>query len=243
MMIGLHLNFAFFFARVFREIYSHVDRKSQRLPWKFQGDLEQLKLTDPQVAHLELSSTDSEPTSFPQPLSSFDPLHIVLYVSIPYFDVGYMLASASISCDRELKLDFCVCVRDDVMMYGHVSGVRLAAASQSASIPNSNHDMSSPPPYIYRSFDLVGILTSDVNFDSAELLQRLPKGCSTIKDRFLVMSYISPIFFNRISSIFNADFEHDYSNILFICNATSEVQMMQSVHQEFENLKQNCLIQ
>ena len=235
--------FCFFFARVFREIYSHVDGKSQRLPRKFQGNLEQLKHIDPQVAQSELSSTDSEPISFPQPLSSFDPLHIVLYVSIPYFDVGYVLASASISCDGELKLDFCVCVRDDIMMYGHVSGVQLAVTSQSPSIPDTNRDMSSPPPYNYCSFDLVGILTSDVNYDSAELLQRLPKGCSAIKDRFLVMSYISPIFFNqRISSIFNAN-QYDCSNILFVCNATSEVQMMQSVHQEFENLQQNCLIQ
>ena len=238
--------FCSFFARVFREIYSHVDKKSERLPQKFEGDLEQLKRIDPQVAHSELLSTDFEPTSL-QPLSSFDPLHIVLYVSIPYFDVGYVLACASITYDGEVKFNFCICVRDDVMMYGHVSGIRLTAASQNSAaashIPSTNP--SSPPPYMYCSLDLVGLLTSDMGYDSEELLQRLPKGCATIKDRFLVMSYISPLFFTRYrySSIFTADVECDCSNILFVCNATSEVQMMQSVHQELEIFKQNCLIQ
>ena len=124
-------------------------------------------------------------------------------------------------------------------MYGHVSGARLPSASQSASTP---HTGMSTMPHIYLSIDLVGMLTSSTDFDSAQLLQSLSKVCSAIKDHFLVMSYISPIFFHRISSIFDADAEYDCSNLLFVSNATSEVQM-ESVHQEFENLKQNCLIQ
>ena len=230
--------FCYFFARIFREIRSHVDRNSQKLPRKWQGDLEQLKNVDPQVFYSELSSID--PTSIPQPLSSFDPVHIVLYVSLPYFDVGYVLASLSVSCNRELKFDICICVRDDVMMYVHVSGVRIVAKSQSATMHEAS--VSSPPPYIYRSFDIVGLITSDMNCDSTELLQRLPKGCSIIKDRFLVMSYFSPIFLPGVSSIFNADVDFDYSNILVVFNSTSEEQM-QSVHQEFETFKQNCLVQ
>ena len=58
-----------------------------------------------------------------------------------------------------------------------------------------------------------------------------------------MMSYISPILDHRLSPIFNSDAEYDYSNILFVGNATSEVQMMQSVPEEFETLLQNCQIQ
>ena len=146
-----------------------------------------------------------------------------MYISLPYFDVGYVLASLSIACDSELKCEFYVCVRDDVMMYGHLSGVRLP---QYSSTPLTGLSIL---PHIYRSIDLISILTSTTDFDSAQLLQSLPKVYSTIKDRFLVMSYLSPKLDHRLSPIFNSasDAEYDYSNILFVGNATSEVQMMQ----------------
>ena len=221
--------FCSFFAQVFREIYSHVDGQSQRLPQKWQGDIKQLERVDPQVAISELSNI--EPSSLPQPLSPLDPVHIVLYVSLPYFDLGYMLASVSVSCDSELKLEFCLCARDDVMMYGRMSGARLPSASQNASTPLTG---TLTLPHVYRSVDLVSMLSSSADFNSVSQV------CSAIKDRFLVMTYISPIFFHKISSIFDTGAECDSSNILFVCNATSEVQMPQSVHKD---LSQNCLIQ
>ena len=227
--------FCSFFAKFFGQIRSHVDSQSQRLPQKWQGDPERFKHTDPQLALSEITNT--EPNSVPQPLSPLDPLHIVVYISLPYFDVGYVLASLSIACDSELKCEFYVCVRDDVMMYGHLSGVRLP---QYSSTPLAGLSIL---PHIYRSIDLISILTSTTDFDSAQLLQSLPKVYSTIKDRFLVMSYLSPILDHRLSPIFNSDAEYDYSNILFVGNATSEVQMMQSVSEEFETLLQNCQIQ
>ena len=95
---------------------------------------------------------------------------------------------------------------------------------------------------MYCSVDLVSMLGSSTDFDVKQLLQSLPKVCSTIKDRFLVMSYISPTPFQGLISVLNSDAEYDCSNILFVGNATSEVQMMQSV-QEFEAFQQNCVTQ
>ena len=95
---------------------------------------------------------------------------------------------------------------------------------------------------MYLPFDLVEMITSSPNYDSVQLLQSLPKGCSTTKDHFLVVTYRSPLFFHRIATLFDVDSEIDYSNILLMGNATGEVQM-NSADKEFENLKQNCLIQ
>ena len=95
--------FCSFFAQFFRRIRSHVDSQSQRLPQKWQGDLECLKHTDPQVAISEV--TNIEPNSVPQPLSLLDPLHIVMYISLPYFDVGYVLGSVSVARDGEIKIE------------------------------------------------------------------------------------------------------------------------------------------
>ena len=58
-----------------------------------------------------------------------------------------------------------------------------------------------------------------------------------------MMSYISPTLFQGLISVFSSDAEYDCSNILLVGNATSEVQMMQSVHQEFEAFQQNCVTQ
>jgi hypothetical protein len=228
--------FCSFFAQLFGRIRSYVDSRSQKLPQKWQGDLEQLKNTDPQITLSDVSNIDS----IPQPLSPLDPVHVVLYISLPYIDVGYVLASVSVARDSEIKFEICLCVRDDVMMYCHVSGPRLASTSQRASTPLTGLSIL---PHIYRSVDLVSMLTSSTDFDHEQLLQNLPKVYSTIKDRFLVMSYISPIFFHTVSSIFNDDPEYDYSNIFFVGNATSEVQMMQSVPEEFKTLEQNCQVQ
>ena len=165
----------------------------------------------------------------------------MVYISLPYFDVGYVLASASVARDGEIKFEICLCVRDDVMIYCHVSGARPLSASQHVSTPLTPELAIIPHDYI--SCDLLSMLVLSTNFDSEQLLQSLPKVCSTIKDRFLVMSYVSPILFYRVSPIFNSDAEYDYSNMLFVGNATSEVQMMQSIPEEFETLQQNCLIQ
>ena len=147
----------------------------------------------------------------------------------------------SVASDGELKFEICLCVRDDVMMYGHASGARHPSASQHASTSLTGPTIM---PHIYHSVDLVDMLTSSANFDSAQLWKRLPKVYSTIKDRFCVMSYVSPILlsFHKVSSLFDSGHEYDLSNILVVVNATSEVQM-ESVHQEFEDFKHNCLIQ
>ena len=51
----------------------------------------------------------------------------MIYISLPYFDVGYVLASVSVACDGEIKIEIYLCVRDDVMMYRY--GHRLPSAS------------------------------------------------------------------------------------------------------------------
>ena len=166
-----------------------MDSQSQRLPQKWQGDLNYLKCIDPQ---------NTEPNSVPQPLSQLDPVHIVVHSSLPYFDVGYVLASMSVACDSELKFEICLCVRDDVMVYGHLSGARRPSATQYAStLPAGLSNM-------YCSVDLASILASS-NFDSAQLLQNLPKVCSIIKDHVLVMSYISPVLCQGLISVLNSD--------------------------------------
>ena len=161
--------FCSFFAQFFRRIRSHVDSQSQRLPQKWQGDLECLKHTDPQVAISEV--TNIEPNSVPQPLSSLDPVHVVMYISLPYFDVGYVLASVSVARDGEIKFEICLCVRDDVMMYGHASGARLPSASQHTSTPPTGLSN------MYCSVDLLSMLASSTDFDSAQLLQSLSPRC------------------------------------------------------------------
>ena len=238
--------FCYFLSDVFRRIRFHVDCQSQKLPKKWQGDIKSLE-SNPEGMYSEFAPID--PNDVPIALSSFDLIHIVLYCPLPYFDVGYVLASVSISRDGELKFDFCACVRDDVMMYGHVSGVQLPSVSappQASSISSSE----TPPPHLYFSYDLLSELTSDIaaNPESNDYLKSLPQWCSAIKDRFLLMTYVSHLcvlikhYRNMFRGDLAVDFDPRLSNILIAGNATSEVQM-KSVEQEFENFKEQCKLQ
>ena len=224
--------FCCFFAQVFKHIQLQVDKQSQRHPKKWQGDMQRVK-DSPKAVFSELSSI--EPTSIPQALSPFDLFHIVLYCPLPFFDMGYVLASMSVSCDRELKFDSCACIRDDIMMYGHLSGVQIPSASPA----KYTDTCKTPPPhdYVHVPFEIFREFFSDIS------IADLPRWCSTVRDGFLLMTYISPQYFYEFSDMFDDENpEFDLSNIFFVGNVTDEAQT-ESVEQEFDNLAEHCKTQ
>ena len=240
-------DFCSFFAHVLKEIQDHVDEKSTKGPHKWQGDVTTLQqqaelLQNPLDLFTDFSS--AERASVLQPLSSSDPFHVVLYCAIPFIDIGYVLASLSITQDRELRIECCACVNDEVMMYFHISGIRPSSESISQSTRTSTVTNLQFPYYIYQSVDLINELFPGSQRD--EVIKVLPPWCSTIKDRFLVMTFKSPLFMHKIIDMFSEEdaADIDWSKTLMIANATDQV-LMNGDDQEskLDNFTEYCQIQ
>ena len=227
--------FCHFLSDVYQQVRLHVDQQSERHPEKWQGDLKSLEC-NAEGLHSEFVPVN--PNDVPIALSSFDLVHYVLYCPLPYLDVGYMLLTISVSRNGEVKFDFCACVRDDVMMYGHVSGIQLLSVSappQASSISKSQ----TPPPHLYFSY-----VASDS--ESNEFFEYLPQWCSIIKDQFLLMAYISPLCL-LIKHYRDVDYgsvanDVDVGNIFIAYNTTRGVQRNR-IMQEFENFSEQCKFQ
>ena len=223
--------FCSFFARVFSEIQSHVDRKTKNLPKKWQGDSDQLK-QHPDVFS-EIST--AERALFTQPLSSSDPFHLVFYCALPFIDIGYALVSVSITQDKEVRLEYCACIDDDMMIYVHISGIRPSSTSQSTKTPTNSSSVPSPYNY-YRSVDFFNEVTPGSQPDK-ELPQPIHR---ILKERFLGMTFVSPLFIDKIRDILK-DTHFDWSNVSVVFNATD--QAYQEVKNYLENFKEYCQIQ
>lgn len=227
--------FCSFFAHVFKEIRSRVDIISQRSPKKWQGTLQQLR-HNPKTLLSEYSSAD--PASLPQPLSSLNPIHIVLYFPLPFFDIGFVLISLSITPDEVpvIECDACICIGDDVMMYGHLT------MSKSAVQVSSTHNTAPSMPYLYNELPLESCIKEI--FSDTELYEKLmenvPKGFLKIKDCLILKAFISCIFSVTLSDV--PDY-HD-SHILCFGNMAGEVQVNSEVYQQcFHNLSEQCQMQ
>ena len=225
--------FCSFFARVFEETQSHVDKKSLCCPKKLQGSIEQL--TQQSVVFTDIST--AERALLPRPLSSFDPLHIVLYCPLPFLDVGYALVSLSVTQDKDLRIECCACIDDDAMMYFHVSGIHIASTSQ-----NIKGSSSPRPPYNYSSVDLINMFSES---ERDKMVNVLPKSFLAVKDRFLLMTFKSDLFFNTISDMFKPDgmnSDIDYKNIICFGNWTDDSHnVMENVGQEY--VEEHCQTQ
>ena len=240
--------FCSFFAHVFKEIQDHVDTKSKKGPRKWQGDSSNFQQQAELVQHpLDLFTefSSAERASVLQPLSSSDPFHVVLYCALPFINIGYVLSSFSITQDREVKIEYCACINDEVMVYFHVSGIRLSSGStsQSSATRTSTNlpPVSQCPFYFYQSVDFINELFPGSQRD--EVIKELPQWCSTLKDRFLVMTFKSPLFMHKIINMFSGKdaADVDWSKILIVFNATDQVLMNEEY--KFDNFKEYCKIQ
>ena len=234
-------DFCSFFASVFKETQDHVDKKSKKGARVLQGDINTIQqlawlMQNPLDLFSVLSS--AERSLFSQPLSSFDPFHVVLYCALPFIDIGYILVSLSITQDREVRLKFCACINDDVISYAHISGIRLPSTSQCTRIPTNSPHALGPFPYIYRSLDFFDeIFQNSSQYD--KVIKEFPQWCLTLMDRFSGMVFVSPLFFHTISDLMSgkvtADF--DWSNILIVVNGTHQDHECVSY---FKNFKEYC---